>query len=71
MGGLCEEKSEKGRGGRQMERKCQQQGPREANYESSRTSQWPVEQPHPYTRETRGRTTIKRPFSADMLPLGM
>ena len=27
MGGLCEERSEKGRGGRKLERKCQQQGP--------------------------------------------
>ena len=37
MRGLCEERSEKGRGGRKMEIK--QQGPMEANYESSRTSQ--------------------------------
>ena len=35
----CEKISEKGRGGRKMERKGQQQGPMEANYESSRTSQ--------------------------------
>ena len=27
MGGLCEERSEKGRGGRKVERKGQQQGP--------------------------------------------
>ena len=27
MGGLCEERSEKGRGGRNMERKGHQQGP--------------------------------------------
>ena len=39
MGGLCEERVEKGRGGIKMERKGQQQGPMEANYESSRTSQ--------------------------------
>ena len=39
MGGLCEERPEKGRGGRKMERKGQQQGPMEANHESSRTSQ--------------------------------
>ena len=39
MGGLCEERSEKGRGGRKMERKGKQQGPMEANHESSRTSQ--------------------------------
>ena len=39
MGGLCEERSEKGRGGRKMERKGQHQGPMEANHESSRTSQ--------------------------------
>ena len=36
---LSEERSEKGRGGRQVERKGQQQGPMETNYESSRTSQ--------------------------------
>ena len=35
MGGLCEERPEKGRGGRKVERKGQQQGP---NYKSSRTS---------------------------------
>ena len=39
MGGLCEERFEKGKGGRKMERKGQQQGPMEANHESSRTSQ--------------------------------
>ena len=39
MGGLCEERYEKGRGGRKIERKDQQQGPMEANYESSRTSE--------------------------------
>ena len=39
MGGLYDERSEKGRGGRKMERKGQQQGPMEANHESSRTSQ--------------------------------
>ena len=39
MGGLCEERSEKGRGGRKVEGKGQQQGTMEANYESSRTSQ--------------------------------
>ena len=31
MGGLCEERSEKGRGGRKVERKGQQQGPMEIN----------------------------------------
>ena len=56
MRGLGEERSEKGRGGRKMERKCQQQGPMEANYENCHTSQWP-DQPHPYPRENRGRTT--------------
>ncbi len=56
MGGLREERSEKGRGGRTFERKGQQQRPMEANYESSRTSEWPVDQPHPHTRETRWRT---------------
>ena len=59
MGGQCEERFEKGKGGRKMERTGQQQGPMEANHESSRTSQWPVDQPHPYTRETRGRTSHK------------
>ena len=39
MGGLYEERSEKGRGGRTMERKGQQQGPMEANHESNRTPQ--------------------------------
>ena len=39
MGGLCEERPKKGRGGRKMERKGQQQGPMEADHESSRTSQ--------------------------------
>ena len=36
MGGLREERSEKGRGGRKVERKGPQQRP---NYESSRTSE--------------------------------
>ena len=39
MGGLCEERPEKGRGGRKVERKGQQQGPMETNYKSSRTSE--------------------------------
>ena len=39
MGGLCEERFEKGRGGRKVERKGQQQRPMEANYKSSRTSE--------------------------------
>ena len=39
MGGLCEERFEKGRGGRKVERKGQQQGPMETNYKSSRTSE--------------------------------
>ena len=39
MGGLCEERSEKSRGGRKVERKGQQQGPMETNYKSSRTSE--------------------------------
>ena len=39
IGGLREEKSEKGRGGRKVERKGQQQRPMEANYESSRISE--------------------------------
>ena len=38
MGRLCEERSEKGRGGRKVERKGQQQGPMETNYKCSRTS---------------------------------
>ena len=38
MGGLCEERSEKGRVGRKMERKGKQQGPTESNHESIRTS---------------------------------
>ena len=54
---LCADRSENGRGGRKVERKGQQQGPMETNYESSRTSERSVDQPHPYTRETRGRTT--------------
>ena len=39
MAGLCEERSEKGRGGRKMERKGQQPGPMGANYKRSRTSE--------------------------------
>ena len=38
-GGLCDERSEKGRRGRKVERKGQQQRPMEANYESSCTSE--------------------------------
>ena len=38
MGGLCEERSEKGRGGRKVERKGQQQGPMETSDKSSRTA---------------------------------
>ena len=56
MGGLCEERSEKGRGGRKVERKGQRKGPMERNYKSSRTAEWQLDQPHPYKRETRGRT---------------
>ena len=37
--GLCEERSEKGGGGRKVERKGQQQGPMETNHKSSRTSE--------------------------------
>ena len=39
MGRMCEEGSEKGRGGGKVERKGPQQGPMEANYENIRTSQ--------------------------------
>ena len=39
MGGLCDERSEKGRGGRKVERKGQQQRPMEANYKRSHTSE--------------------------------
>ena len=60
MGGMCDERSEKGRGRRHVERKCQQHGPMERHYESSCTSEWPVDQPHPYTRETRGRAKCLR-----------
>ena len=59
MGWLREERSEKGRGGRKVERKCQQQGAMEANYKSSRTSEWPVDQPHPLHKGIRGRTTSR------------
>ena len=52
MGGLCEEISEKGRGGTKVEMKGQQQGPMETNYKISCTSERAVDQPHPYTRET-------------------
>ena len=51
MGWLREERYEKGRGGRKVERKCQQQRPMETNYESSGTSEWPVDQHHHYTTE--------------------
>ena len=37
MGGLCEERYEKGRGGRKVERKGQQHGPMETNHKSRRT----------------------------------
>ena len=37
MGGLCEERSEKGRGGSKVERKCLQQGPMEKKHKSNRT----------------------------------
>ena len=36
MGGLREERSQKGRGGWKVERKGQQQGPMETNYKNSR-----------------------------------
>ena len=39
MGGLCEERSEKGKGGRKVERRSQQQGPMETKHKSSRTSE--------------------------------
>ena len=39
MGGLCEERTKKGREGRKMERKGQQQGPVETHSKSSRTSE--------------------------------
>ena len=39
MGGLCEERSEKGRGGRKVERKDEQQGPMETKHKSSRSSE--------------------------------
>ena len=39
-------------------RKGQQQGPMKTNYKSSRTSEWPVDQADPYTREDRGRTIL-------------
>ena len=38
MGALCEERSEKDRGGRKVERNDQQQGPMETNYQPSRTA---------------------------------
>ena len=52
MGGLCEERSEKGRGGSKVERKGQQQGPMETNSKSSRTSELPIDQPHSNTGKT-------------------
>ena len=39
MGGLCEERYKKGRGGRKVERKGQQQRAMEANHESSHTAE--------------------------------
>ena len=39
MGGLCEERPEKGRGGRKVQSKGQQQGPMETNHKRSRTSE--------------------------------
>ncbi len=37
MGALCEERSEKGRGERKLERKGQQRGPMEQKYKSNHT----------------------------------
>ena len=51
MGGLREERSEKGRGGGKVERKGQQQRPMEAHYECRRPSECPVDQRHTYTRK--------------------
>ena len=39
LGGLCEERPEKNRGGRKVGRTDQQQGPMETDYKSSRTSE--------------------------------
>ena len=38
MGGLCEDRSENGRGGRKVERKGEQHGPMETNYKTSCTA---------------------------------
>ena len=53
MGGLCEDRSEKGRGGRHLERKCQQQRAMEKLQKYSRVT---TDQLHPYKRETSGGT---------------
>ena len=39
MEGLCEERPEKGRGGRKVQSKGQQQGPMETNHKRSSTSE--------------------------------
>ena len=47
---MREERYEKGRGGRKVEREGQQQGPIESNYKISHTTEWKVDLPHPYKK---------------------
>ena len=47
MGGLCEERSEKGRGGKKWREKANNRDKWKQNYKSSRTAERRVDQPHP------------------------
>ena len=51
LGGLCEERSEKGRGGRKIERKCYQQGPMDFFLPKWPYRERQLDQPHPYKSE--------------------
>ena len=70
MGGLCEERSEKGGVGRKWRERptTGTNGSKLRKYSS--TPKCPVDQPHPYTRETRGRTSCthfgERPTKDDI-----
>ena len=56
MGGLCIERSEKGRGAGKWREKVNNRGPMHFFYTRSRAVNLQLDQPHPYQTETRGRT---------------
>ena len=58
MGGLCEERSEKGRGGRKVERKANNAKQWKKITTVDVCSGVANDQPHPYNSETRGRTSL-------------